>query len=446
MSMIDIQAKIQRSDELLDEATAILTNKEASAEDKAKVEPLMEEGKSLRADALQLKEIMEAGAVVIDAQEELKKEIENQGPDKAKEERKSEVQFDSWDKVLEAIWYANHKDAAIRFIDPRLQYFNDKTDGLNKKEQKALSGGAGATGGFLIPTEFDANLRAAMAETSIIRPRASIIRMRRRSIEIPVLDQSNAVAGVPAWFGGMQFYWTGEGAEKTDTEPAFEQVVLSVNKLVGYTISSDELISDSAISLADFFSGPLGFAGGVSFMEDYYFFNGNGTGQPLGILDAAVGGRIDVPRATANEVGYEDLVAMLKHALPSAANLVWVINQSALDKMILLEGPTGNPSYVWGSAVTGAPDMLLGRPVIWSEKNATLGALGDVCLMDFSYYLVGDREATTIESTQYDRWKFDQTSWRVVHRVDGRPWLESPITLIDGVTEVSPFVALAPAA
>jgi hypothetical protein len=33
-------------------------------------------------------------------------------------------------------------------------------------------------------------------------------------------------------------------------------------------------------------------------------------------------------------------------------------------------------------------------------------------------------------------------TWRFVQRVDGRPWLDNPITLQDAVTQVSPFVVL----
>ena len=64
-------------------------------------------------------------------------------------------------------------------------------------------------------------------------------------------------------------------------------------------------------------------------------------------------------------------------------------------------------------------------------------------LADFRYYLIGDRQATTIESTPYtDQWKYDLTSWRAVHRVDGQPWLSAPLTYQDGTVQVSPFVIL----
>ena len=86
--------------------------------------------------------------------------------------------------------------------------------------------------------------------------------------------------------------------------------------------------------------------------------------------------------------------------------------------------------------------MLMGMPVTWTEKLPLLGTQGDILLADWRYYIIGDRQATTIESTKFDRWRFDQTSWRVVHRVDGQPWLSAPLTYADGATTVSPFVIL----
>jgi len=86
--------------------------------------------------------------------------------------------------------------------------------------------------------------------------------------------------------------------------------------------------------------------------------------------------------------------------------------------------------------------MLFGYPVIFTEKTPTIGNAGDVILADMRYYLIGDRQATTIESTPYVQWQYDLTSWRAVHRVDGQPWLSAPLTLQDGTLQVSPFVIL----
>jgi HK97 family phage major capsid protein len=90
----------------------------------------------------------------------------------------------------------------------------------------------------------------------------------------------------------------------------------------------------------------------------------------------------------------------------------------------------------------GVPDRLLGYPIVFTEKLPAVGDDGDIMLCDFSHYYIGDRLATTVDSTDQARWVRNQTSWKVTHRVDGQPWLNNPFTLADGVTTVSPFVRL----
>jgi len=379
---------------------------------------------------LQLKDIEEAAEIgdVLERVEQVQK-------DDPKPESKG---FKEWSNYLYAVWRAGHPNPAFSKQDDRLVFFADEEPKTH--DNKAMAEGAGSTGGFLVPVEFLAQLQAAMAESAIVRSRATIIRMRRRQVDLPVLDQTGTTAGVPHWFGGMLFYWGEEGAEKSDTTPNFRQVSLVPHKLYGLTHASDQLVADSAISLADFLSGPMGFAGGVAWMEDYAFLQGTGAGQPLGVINA--GATIAVGRAAVGTVGYGDLADMMESFLPSGSGM-WVITQSLLSELIQLNGPAGNPSYVWQpNARDGVPGYLLGYPVRFSEKVPLIGSTGDVLLADWRYYLIGDRQATTIESTKFARWVYDQTSWRVVHRVDGQPWLSAPLTYQDGTTQVSPFVVL----
>jgi HK97 family phage major capsid protein len=183
----------------------------------------------------------------------------------------------------------------------------------------------------------------------------------------------------------------------------------------------------------------MGFAGGVAWMEDYAFIQGTGAGQPLGVINA--GATLTVPRAAvATPIQYVDLVNMYEGFLPSAKG-VWFFSQSAISNLLQLTDPGG--FYIWQpNAVAGVPQTLFGLPIMFTEKCPRVGNPGDVILGDWRYYLIGDRQATTIESTKFDRWVYDQTSWRVVHRVDGQPWLSTPLTYQDGTTQVSPFVIL----
>jgi HK97 family phage major capsid protein len=398
---------------------------------------MLEEAKRLRAESVQLKEIEHHA-------QELARETEaEQGPDEEKGQRESPAEFKGWEEYLRTMWLHLHPHQDIRQRDPRLQPFKEKSPKRGKMEEKQMVEAVGASGGFLVPTEFLAQLQAVMGEQSIVRNRATIIRMRRRALQIPVLDQTaTGTAGVPAWFGGMQAYWVAEATAKTLTEATFRQIELVAHKLIMYTRASDELLDDSAISLSDFLMGPMGFAGCITWMEDYAFLRGTGAGQPLGVITAVNRPTIVVARAVAGAIGIADLANMMMNFLPSGRG-VWVISQSAMASMIQLAGPAGNPAYWWQpSGRDGVPGVLLGLPVIWSEKSPALGSQGDVLLADFNYYLVGDRQATTIESTEYDYWRYDQTSWRAVHRVDGQPWLSAPLTYQDQATTVSPFVIL----
>lgn len=431
---MDWKEKLAKANKLFEEAKAILIDPEATAEDKVKVEPMIADADKLRLEAAQLKGILEKGA-------EMAADLEaKQEPDPEKEPRKDAKPFAEWKDFLWAAHMASNPKFAHLERDPRLQAF--KEEPADALEQKQMVEAIGASGGFLVPTEFFAQLQAAVAEASIVRPRATKIRMRRRQINIPVLDQTGTVAGRPHWFGGMVFAWGAEALEKDLTEAEWRQIQLVAHKLYGYTRASDELVDDSFISLSDFLAGPLGFAGGVAWMEDYAFLVGSGAGQPLGIITAVNQPTIVIARAVAGAIGIADLANMRMALLPSA-QAEWVVTQSAMAQLIQLAGPAGNPSFWWmPTGEGGVPARLLGLPVRWSEKLPALGNQGDILLADMRYYMIGDRQATTIESTKFDRWRFDQTSWRVVHRVDGQPWLNAPLTYQDGATTVSPFVIL----
>lgn len=415
--------KLEKAALLFEQAKGILENPEATDDERSHVQEMIDDAKELKTEALQLKDIGEAGVAQLLLAEAEKGQAND--PLLAKGGK-----FDTWGHFLYSVWEASvhHKS------DPRLVWFKDELPDARKQMSEAT----GAAGGFLVPVEFRAELLAAQAEAGIVRGRATIIRMRRRQLDVPVLDQTATTAGIPHWFGGMQFYWAEEATEKTLTDPEFRKISLVAHKLIGYTRASDELLDDSAISLGDFLSGPLGFAGGVAWTEDYSFLNGTGAGQPLGIIGA--GATIGVARAAANAVSYADLVNMLESFLPTGKG-VWIVSQSAMSNLLTIQDPNGN--YVWQpNAREGMPRVLFGFPVFFSEKVPRVGTTGDVVLADWKYYLIGDRQATTIETTQYDRWRYDETSWRVVHRVDGQPWLSAPLVYQDGATQISPFIVL----
>ena len=438
---MDPKEKIARGQQLLAEALAILQQEEKGAEEIEKSEKLRAEGKALLAEAAaQLEIVQEAQAAVDMAQK----------AGVASPKRADEVQpLEDFGEYLVEVWKAGNPDYMRVPLHPALSRWKRdegepaheaKFSGVNHwSEQKALAEGVGATGGFLVPTEFNATLQAFMHEKNPIRARATIVPMRRRAVQFPVLDQTGTAAGAPHQFGGIAAVWTEEAEQKDETDPAFRQLELVAHKLVCYTRASDELLDDSAVGLAAILTSQMGFVGAINWEEEFTFLQGTGAGQPLGVINA--GATIVVARAAAGTIGVADIMNMVM--AHQGDNPIWHISRSAMATLLQLNGPAANPSYIFiPNAREGMPATLMGFPIHWTEKTPVLGTQGDIVLADWTWYLVGDRQATTIESSIHERFRHDQTTWRAVHRVDGQPTLSTPLTLQDGATQISPFVIL----
>jgi HK97 family phage major capsid protein len=302
-----------------------------------------------------------------------------------------------------------------------------------------------ATGGFLVPEETRSNLLQLALEQSIVRSRASVITMGSLTTSIPFVDATTHVGSV---FGGMVFYWVGEGASITPTEAKFGRVKLEASKLVGGARVPNELWADApALTTWLETAAPMGLA----FYEDVAFINGNGVGQPLGIRQS--GAKIQVTRATTDELEPADIYGMYARMLPqSLGSAVWLVNQTLLPKLFGMQTvveATGTP--VGGGFPLGVVNIanqpvpaILGRPMIVTEKVPALasGTGDDIMFVDFRYYLLGDRQAVSLDYSEHSRFMNDETELRLIERVDGRPWVQSALTPLNGET-VSPVIGLA---
>jgi len=85
---------------------------------------------------------------------------------------------------------------------------------------------------------------------------------------------------------------------------------------------------------------------------------------------------------------------------------------------------------------------IFGRPVFFTEKVPKLGTTGALSFVDFGFYLIGDRQVMSAMSSPHFKFQNDQTAYRIIERVDGRPWLNSAITPKNTGPTLSPFVTL----
>lgn len=298
-------------------------------------------------------------------------------------------------------------------------------------------------GGFLIPEILRSEILQLALESSVVRQRATVIPMDSLKVPIPAVDETSRATSI---YGGIVFYWTAEGAAGQDTSAKFAQVTLDAKKLFGYAGIPNELMADSAAFRGWFASR---FPQGYGWFEDVAYLTGDGTDKPLGVFNGA--GVIALTRngTSSSVVQYQDIVNMYSRMYPAShSNAVWLCSPDVLPQLMELSftpsgGTTPVPVMLWQPNASATPGMtILGRPLIVTEKVGPLGTTGDLSYVDFSEYLIGDRQAMSMESSVDYLFGTDKTAFRVIGRVDGRPWVQSAITPRNGGPTLSPYVTL----
>jgi HK97 family phage major capsid protein len=301
-----------------------------------------------------------------------------------------------------------------------------------------------ADGGFLIPEVLRAQLLQTALEEAIVRPRAFNVPMESLRVALPTIDATTNVGSI---MGGMVAYWTEEGAAMTESTAKFGQVQLEAKTLTGYAEVPNQLMADSIISFSAFIE--TAWPKAIAWFEDLAFLVGSGAGEPLGLIGANNLGAIAVAAQAGqqtNTILWENIVNMYARMLPSSLNnAVWIASPDTFPELATMALSVGTGgSAVWlGNGADKPPVTILGRPVIFTEKISRLGTRGDIVFADLSYYLVGDRQVMTAESSEHFRFNQNKTAFRIVERVDGRPWLQSAITPSNSGPTLSPFVELA---
>lgn len=293
----------------------------------------------------------------------------------------------------------------------------------------------GTSGGYAIPEQFRDQLMKVQEQASIIRPRATVI---------PAGDPPDAELSMPAldqrasqnMFGGVIIYHQGESDSLTESSFNLRPIKLKPKKMTGYMTSSNELLNnwDAASAVI-----PQLMNGAMAAAEDTDFLNGDGVNKAVGVLNSPA--RVNVARATANQVAWADVYGMLARA-KMGGSLVWMTSQTTIPQLVQIADASSRA--IWTpSAVAGLPPTLYGYPVLFNERSPALGSAGDLALVDLSYYLIKDGSGPTVAVSEHFRFQNDEVAFRLTWNVDGQSWLNEPIAL-EGSTAntVSPFVVL----
>lgn len=310
-----------------------------------------------------------------------------------------------------------------------LSYLTKGANNLTVDEQRAMSEGSNADGGFLPATEFYNQLIKKRFLTNGMRQVANVMPLGTFKTDI-VLESTFATAS-----------YESEAASKTESSGQFSNVVLQPYTMRVFSRVSNELLADAptrgpGFSIESILADQFGRVMGEK--EEEAFVTGDGSGKPSGILSYITGfsgGVITkVTTATNNVIVAQDLLNVI-YSLPRQyrQNAKWVMTDTMFSKIrALLQGisssQTGYVPFGWsmgdGRLQDGEPDRLLGYPVVCVAKGPDYPAAGTARVMaafgDFSYYHIGDRESISIKVARETFLQNNQTGFFAFARHDGK--------------------------
>ncbi|WP_049562230.1 phage major capsid protein [Nonomuraea sp. SBT364] len=325
-------------------------------------------------------------------------------------------------------------------------HLNPNADARAKMQRirNAYSTVVPSEGGFLVPETLRSQLLQVALEMAVVRPRATVVPMESARVPFPMIDSTSNASSV---FGGMVGYWTDEAAMLEESNPKFGKIVLDAQKLTGLAVVPNELLSDSLISFAALIETLWPQA--LAFFEDVAFMSGSGVGEPLGFLGAGNSAGVAVAAEAgqpADTIVLENVIKMYSRMLPASLSRgIWICSPEAIPELftMALSVGTGGGPVMLTNVAGPAPMTIFGRPLVVSEKAGRLGDRSDLAFVDLSYYLVGDRQTMSADSSTDYKFGSDQTTYRIIQRVDGKPWIKSAITPNNGGPSLSPFVEIA---
>ena len=320
--------------------------------------------------------------------------------------------------------------------------------GARLSHQKAIGGMSElvpADGGLLVQTDTQMSIMERVYSTGSLLQRVAMIPISANSNSLTLYGVDETSRATGSRQGGIQFYWASEGEEKTGSKPKFREINFKLNKAIGLVKATDELLADAS-ALEGWIMQRL--PQELRFGVEDSIIRGTGAGQPLGVLNA--GCTVSVAKEDAQDaatVVSQNIIKMWARRWAASNDYVWLINQDVTPQLHQLNLPVGTGGalvYMPPGGLSQSPyGSLYGRPVIEIEYCSTVGTVGDVILFSPSAYQMIDKGGVQSAVSIHVLFTTDQSVFRFVLRVDGKPLWHQPLTPYQGTKTQSPFITLA---
>ncbi len=267
-----------------------------------------------------------------------------------------------------------------------------ETGSLRRLEEKALSAGTDADGGYLVPDEVEASVMRALREASPIRAISGVRQVSGNSYKKPF-----AITGAATG-------WVAETGTRAQTNsPTLAELAFPTMELYAMPAATQTLLEDAAVNIDEWVAEEVRIA--FAEQENAAFVNGDGVNKPKGFLSYA---KVADASWSWGEIGYlatgisgdfpasspADKLIDLVYTLKSSyrANAHWVMNRSTQAQIRKIKDGDGN--YIWrpGEQV-GQGATLMTFPIAETEDMPEIGEDSfSIAFGDFGRgYLVVDR-------------------------------------------------------
>lgn len=274
--------------------------------------------------------------------------------------------------------------------------------GMSPAEQKALSAGSDANGGYIVFDDQDTAMGRILSEASPIREIAQV-----RNTSSGKYTKPHVVAGAGAG-------WVGETASRPETQsPTIAELEFPVMELYANIFQTQTWLDDAAIDGEAFVAEEARIA--FAEQEGNAFVQGDGTGKPKGII----GGYAAVAEASHawGDIGYiasgaagaftaskpADALIDLVYSIKSGyrQNARFLFNRMTQAEIRKLKGEDGE--YLWQLSGANHNPTVLGHPITEAEDMPDLAADSlSIAFGDFKRgYLVVDRTGVRVLRDPY---------------------------------------------
>ena len=322
-----------------------------------------------------------------------------------------------------------------RVADDRLKHCLHAAVGSDEHQT-----GSDPYGGFTVPKGFLPTIMQVPAEVDPIAGRTTSIPMESPIIKITARVDKNHSTSVS---GGLRVYRREETQEATASRMVLEEITMHAHSLFGAAYASEELLARSRSSFVALIQNGFREEFGAHIVNER--LNGTGVGEYLGILNSPATVVVSKDNSQTNDtITYSNVINMRSRCW-RYGQAIWLANHDTLPQLMQLSQAVGTAGgqVVWQpSAREDHPDLLLGRPIYFTEYANTLGDKGDLILANWSQYLEGTLTGLQSAESIHVRFLNHERTFKLWMENDGRPWWTSPLTPKNSTNTLSPFVVL----